>query len=57
MDYADIVLPTTTPYEAGDPFETRAGWIMARQKVIEPLGDYKSIFDFFLELGVKNGLQ
>ena len=55
MDYADIVLPTTTPYEAGDPFETRAGWIMARQKVIEPLGDYKSIFNFFLELGVKMG--
>jgi hypothetical protein len=28
---------------------------MARSKVIEPLGPYKSIFEFFLELGVQTG--
>ncbi len=55
MDYADIVLPTTTPYETGHPFEARGNWIMARSKVIKPLGDYKSIYEFFLELGVKMG--
>ena len=55
INYADIVLPTTTPYESDYPFETRDNWIMARNKVIEPLGDYKSIFDFFLELGVQMG--
>ena len=55
MDFADIVLPTTTPYESAHPFEARANWIMARSRVIEPLGDYKSIYEFFLELGVKMG--
>jgi anaerobic selenocysteine-containing dehydrogenase len=55
MDYADIVLPTTTPYESDHPFEARNNWIMARNKVIEPLGDYKSIYKFFLELGVRMG--
>lgn len=55
MDYADIVLPTTTPYESDHPFEVRGPWLMARNKVVEPLGDYKSIYEFFLALGVKMG--
>jgi anaerobic selenocysteine-containing dehydrogenase len=55
MNYADIVLPTTTPYESDHPFETRDNWIMARSKVIEPLGAYKSIYEFFLDLGVRMG--
>lgn len=55
MDFADIVLPTSTPYESDHPFEVRGNWIMARNKVIEPLGDYKSIFEFFLDLGNKMG--
>jgi anaerobic selenocysteine-containing dehydrogenase len=55
MDFADIVLPTTTPYETDHPFETRADWVMARNRVIKPLGDYKSIYEFFLELGVRMG--
>lgn len=55
MSDADIILPTTTPYESDHPFEARGNWIMARQKVIEPLGDYKSIYEFFLELGVRMG--
>ena len=55
MAFADIVLPTTTPYESDHPFEARGNFIMARQRVTEPLGDYKSITAFFLELGVKMG--
>jgi len=55
MNYADIVLPVATPYETDHPFETQGNWIMARNKVIEPLGDYKSIYEFFLDLGVRMG--
>ena len=55
MDYADIVIPTTTPYESDSPFEVTDGHVMARNKVIEPLGEYHSIYQFFLDLGVKLG--
>jgi anaerobic selenocysteine-containing dehydrogenase len=55
MDYADIVIPTATPYEIDHPFEIRGNWIMARNRVIQPLGDYKSIFEFFCDLGVNMG--
>ncbi len=55
MDYADIVLPTATVYESDHPFGSMGGKIMARRKVIEPLGPYKSIFQFFLDLGVAMG--
>jgi len=55
MDYADIVLPTSTVYESDHPFESMGGKIMARRKIIEPLGPYKSIFEFFLDLGVAMG--
>lgn len=55
MDYADIVIPVTTPYESDHPFEAMGGHIMARNKVIQPLGDYKSTYQFFLDLAVKMG--
>ena len=55
MAYADIVMPVATPYETDHPFEALNGWIMARNKVIESLGDYKSIYELFLDLGVKMG--
>jgi anaerobic selenocysteine-containing dehydrogenase len=55
MDYADIVIPVATMYECDHPFETGNGWIMARNRVIEPLGDYKSDYEFWLDLGVKMG--
>ncbi len=55
MNYADIVMPTATVYESDHPFEPMGGGIMARRKVIEPLGPYKSIFEFFLDLGVAMG--
>ncbi|MFC1864061.1 molybdopterin-dependent oxidoreductase, partial [Thermodesulfobacteriota bacterium] len=57
MDYADVVVPVATPYETDHPFEISMtqDWIMARNKVIEPLGDYKSMYEFWLDLGVKMG--
>jgi anaerobic selenocysteine-containing dehydrogenase len=55
MAYADIVVPVATPYESDYPFEAQGGYIMARNKAIEPLGDYKSIYEFFLNLAVKMG--
>jgi anaerobic selenocysteine-containing dehydrogenase len=55
MDFADIVIPVASMYEIDHPFESVGGWIMARNKVIEPLGDYKSDYEFWIELGVKMG--
>ncbi len=55
MDYADIVVPVATMYETDHPFETSGNWIMARNKVIEPLGEYKSDYEFWLELATKMG--
>jgi anaerobic selenocysteine-containing dehydrogenase len=55
IPYADIVVPLATPYEIDHPFEVRGNYIMARNKVIEPLADYKSMFEFLCDLGVKMG--
>jgi anaerobic selenocysteine-containing dehydrogenase len=55
MDYADIVIPVATPYETDHPFEARTGWLMARNKVIEPFASDKSIYQFILDLGVAMG--
>jgi anaerobic selenocysteine-containing dehydrogenase len=59
MPWADIVIPVTTMYECDHPFEApmmgMGNWIMARNKVIEPMGDYKSDYEFWLDLGVKMG--
>jgi anaerobic selenocysteine-containing dehydrogenase len=55
MNYADIVVPVATMYETNHPFEAGGGWIMARNRVIEPLGEYKSDYEFWIELGVKMG--
>lgn len=55
MPFADVVFPTCTPYETDVPFEGGGGWLMARNKVIEPLGDYKSIYELILDLGVALG--
>jgi anaerobic selenocysteine-containing dehydrogenase len=59
MPWADVVIPVASMYECDHPFETFAKgkqhWIMARSKVIEPLGDYKSDFQFWLDLAVKMG--
>lgn len=55
MDFADVVVPVSTPYETDHPFEHTVNWIMARNRVIEPLGEYKSIYEFWLDLGVRMG--
>jgi anaerobic selenocysteine-containing dehydrogenase len=59
MPWADVVIPVTTMYECDHPFEAplmgAGNWIMARNKVIEPLGDYKSDYEFWLDLGVRMG--
>jgi anaerobic selenocysteine-containing dehydrogenase len=59
MPWADVVIPVATMYECDHPFEASmmgmGNWIMARNKVIEPLGDYKSDYEFWLDLGVRMG--
>jgi anaerobic selenocysteine-containing dehydrogenase len=55
MDYADVVIPLATPYETDHPFEFTPNWIMARNRVIEPLGECRSMYQFWLDLGVKMG--
>jgi anaerobic selenocysteine-containing dehydrogenase len=55
MDYADIVIPVSTTYEWDNIFDGRDVWVMAYKKVIEPLGNFKSIHEFFLDLGVAMG--
>ncbi len=55
MPWADVVIPVATMYESDYPFEARGNWIMARNKVVEPLGEYKSDIEFWLDLGVKMG--
>lgn len=55
MPYADIVIPVATGYETNHPFQMVPGWLMATRKVIEPVGESKSIFEFFLDLGVAMG--
>lgn len=55
MDFADLVVPVSTTYESDHPFELTQNWIIAPGKVIEPLGDYKSMYEFWLELGMAMG--
>ena len=55
MPYADIVLPLATSYEVDHPFQAAPGWLMATNRVIEPIHSPKSIFEFFLDLGVAMG--
>jgi anaerobic selenocysteine-containing dehydrogenase len=59
MPWADVVIPVATMYECDHPFEAPMGgmgtWIMARNRVIEPLGDYKSDYEFWLDLAVRMG--
>jgi anaerobic selenocysteine-containing dehydrogenase len=55
MNYADIVIPVASMYEIDHPFETTGTWTMARNKVIEPLGAYKSDYEFWIDLGVRMG--
>jgi anaerobic selenocysteine-containing dehydrogenase len=55
MPWADVVMPVATGYESDHPFETSGSWIMARNQVIERLGEYKSDYEFWLDLGTAMG--
>ena len=55
MAWADIVMPILTPYEIDHPFLFRGPFIMARNRVIEPLGEGRSMQQFILDLGVALG--
>ena len=58
-DYADIVLPALTNYETSQQFATKnskAGtWIGMNQVVVDPIGEGKSDWDFYLDLAVAMG--
>jgi anaerobic selenocysteine-containing dehydrogenase len=55
MNYADIVIPISSMYEIDHPFEGRGNWIMPRRKVIDPIGESKSDYEFWIELGARMG--
>jgi anaerobic selenocysteine-containing dehydrogenase len=55
MQYADVVIPVATMYETDHPFEFAGSWVMARNRVIDPLGDYRSDYEFWIDLGVRMG--
>jgi thiosulfate reductase / polysulfide reductase chain A len=59
VDYADIVLPACTDYERSDQIEVRnrreGTWIGIYNKVVEPLGESRSDWQFFLDLAVRMG--
>ena len=58
-DYADIVLPACTDYEQSHQIEVRnrreGTWIGIYNKVVEPPGECRSDWQFFLDLAVKMG--
>ena len=58
-DFADIVLPACTDYEHSNQIEVRnrkeGTWIGIYNKVIEPFGESRSDWQFFLDLAVKMG--
>jgi len=55
MPWADVVVPVATGYETDSPFQYGPGWLMATNRVIPPLGPYKSMIEFFLDLGTAMG--
>ena len=55
IPWADVVIPVATGYETDHPFQKGPAWLMATNRVIEPLGAYKSMFEFFLDLGTAMG--
>ncbi|MCQ2553103.1 MAG: molybdopterin-dependent oxidoreductase [Clostridia bacterium] len=54
-DYADLILPTATHFEAEMPFGIDGNTLVYRPGCIEPLGDYKTIYHFFIEVADKLG--
>jgi thiosulfate reductase/polysulfide reductase chain A len=59
VDFADIVLPACTDYERNDQIETRnrpeGTWIGIYNRVVEPPGECRSDWQFYLDLAVRMG--
>ncbi len=59
LDYADIVLPACTSYEQGDYFGVRPTpdglRVAPYNQVVEPLGEARSDWRFYLDLAVRCG--
>jgi thiosulfate reductase/polysulfide reductase chain A len=59
VDFADIVLPACTGYEQDDYFSVRRTgggiWIAPYNRVIEPLGESRTDWRFYLDLAVRMG--
>jgi thiosulfate reductase/polysulfide reductase chain A len=57
--YADIVLPASSLYERDHQFGVKnmpeGTWIGIRNKILEPQGESRSDWQFWLDLGVKMG--
>lgn len=59
-DYADLVLPVTSKFESEEPYsglKSRAGHILLREKVIEPLFDSKSDFQLQVDIAELFGVR
>ncbi len=56
-EWADIVLPVSTPFERNWVTPTNEVGLMAGQKIIEPLYESKSDFDIYRELCVRWGRE
>jgi histidine ammonia-lyase len=54
VQYADLVLPATTPFE-NESFMFYDGHVQLRQRVIEPLGEARSDYLIFAELARRLG--
>lgn len=58
-DFADIVLPACTAYEASDQFGVKNSaegtWIGIGQKIEEPAGESRSDWQFYLDFAVRMG--
>ena len=55
MDYADIVLPSTTTYEQDHPFALFGNTLLPNNKVVEGPAEARSTIQFFLDLATAMG--
>lgn len=55
MEYADLVIPVATFLECAHPLASFGPWLMAPSRAVEPLGDYGSDIDFWVQLGCRMG--
>ena len=55
MEYADLVVPVATFLECEHSLVSWGPWLMAPARAVEPLGDYGSDTDFWVQLGCRLG--